>query len=148
MFAGHATLCGHRSGKVLAYDVMAVRCRKCEKGHPPEDHQCCRNHSGSAKSMEPAMAVKIITKNPNLDNADVVIGTLVGDEDAATIHNVRRESEIPVEKWSDLNHIKKSFNSALYDLKVSTLCPQCCQGLHSLLSYLTYAFFFSCRMEC
>jgi len=90
----------------------------CEAGHPPDDHNCPKNHFGSAKSMEPAIAVRIITQNKQLQDAKVRISTFIGDEDATTIHEIRRNSEIPVEKWSDLNHVEKSFSSALYDLKV------------------------------
>ena len=68
--------------------------------------------------MEPALAEKIITKNEQFKEADVVVGTLIADEDASTIVAVRRNSEIPVEKWADTNHIEKSFTSSLYELKV------------------------------
>jgi len=69
--------------------------------------------------MEPAIAVDIVTNNPQLDEANVVLGTLIGDDDASVIQNVRRNSTVPVEKWSDLNHTEKSFNTDLYNLKVS-----------------------------
>jgi len=68
---GHGILVGREGGKVIAYDVASVRCRMCETGHSPDDHNCSKNHSGSAKSMEPAIAVKVITKNKQLDDAKV-----------------------------------------------------------------------------
>lgn len=90
----------------------------CLKGHPKGDHDCRQNHSGSAKSMEPALAVELITRNTQLDEANVVVGTLIGDDDSCSIQAVRRESIIAVEKWSDLNHVRKGFSGSLYGLKV------------------------------
>ena len=118
MSAGHASLVGRESGKVIAYGVASSRCIMCERGHSPEDHKCNRNHFGSAKSMEPALAVLMITKNAQLADANCVVSTLIGDEDSCTIQAVRRESEVPVEKWADMNHVLKSFSSALYAIKV------------------------------
>jgi len=90
----------------------------CEAGHPPSDHNCSKNHTGSAKSMEAAMIVRMCTQNDQLDKAGVAIGTYIGDDDASTIHELRRNSAFPVVKWSDLNHTEKSFGSALYALNV------------------------------
>lgn len=118
MSAGHASLVGRESGKVIAYGVASSRCIMCERGHSPEDHKCNRNHFGSAKSMKPALAVQMITKNAQLADAKCVVSTLIGDEDSCTIQAVRRESEVPVEKWADMNHVLKSFSSALYAIKV------------------------------
>jgi len=62
--------------------------------------------------MEPELIVRMCTNNPQFEEANVVVGTYIGDEDASTIHELRRNSEIPVVKWSDLNHTEKSFGKA------------------------------------
>jgi len=98
--------------------VACSRCRLCERGHSPNDHKCFKDHHGSAKSMELALAVRMITQNQQLLKAQCVVSTLVRDEDSSTINAVRRESEVPVAKWADINHVEKSFTTALYNLKV------------------------------
>lgn len=42
---------------------------------------------------------------------------LVGDDDSATVKKVRENVKHNVEKWSDINHAKKSFTSHLYALQ-------------------------------
>jgi len=64
------------------------------------------------------MAIRIVAQKNQLKDRNAVVTTLIGDDDATTINHVRRESAVPVEKWSDLNHVEKAFSSALYDLKV------------------------------
>ena len=68
--------------------------------------------------METALAVDLVARNPQLDEANVVIGTLVGDDDSCSIQAVRRESSVPVSKWLDLNHVRKWFSNALYANKL------------------------------
>ena len=48
-------------------------------------------------------------------NAEVQI--LVGDDDSATIKKVRESVSHNVEKWSDINHAKKSFTTHLYAIQ-------------------------------
>lgn len=77
---------------------------KCYKGYDKSDHDCRVNHTGSSKSMEPSIAVEIISKNPLLIQEGVQIFTLIGDDDSLTIAAVRRESCHDVYKWSHKNH--------------------------------------------
>ena len=42
---------------------------------------------------------------------------LVGDDDSATIKMVKEQVSHHVEKWSDINHAKKSFTSHLYAIQ-------------------------------
>ena len=86
----HGIGIGPKSGKVLAYATRNKRCVFCEKGHSPEDHDCRRNHTGSSKSMEAAIAVEIFTKNPMLKEEGVEISTIIGDDDSSTIAQIRR----------------------------------------------------------
>ena len=43
----------------------------------------------------------------------------MGDDDSATIKRVKEQVAHHVEKWSDINHAKKSFTSHLYDLYIT-----------------------------
>jgi hypothetical protein len=67
--------------------------------------------------MEADMAVSLLAKNPNLEKENCIVGVLIGDDDSATIANVRRAVSHTVEKWSDLNHARKGLSNALYALK-------------------------------
>jgi len=71
--------------------------------------------------MEPAMAVRMIAHNKQLKSANVAVGTFIADGDGATDNEVRRNSEVQVDKWDDFNHTKKSFSTALFNMKVSLL---------------------------
>ncbi|KAL7304711.1 hypothetical protein TKK_0002952 [Trichogramma kaykai] len=53
--SGHSTIVGLHLNKVLSYRVRSKDCRYCTLGHPTDDHDCRKNHVGSAKSMEPNM---------------------------------------------------------------------------------------------
>ena len=61
---GHATLIGQSTKKCIAYAVKSKRCKICQnakkKGVPARKHTCSHNWSGSAKSMEPAMACEML----------------------------------------------------------------------------------------
>ena len=78
-----------------------------------------KNYNGSAKSMEADMAVEVVLKNEQLVKSKCRIRTLIGDDDSSAIAALRRLSPYTIHKWSDFNHVKKTFNSKLYDLKLS-----------------------------
>lgn len=75
--------------------------------------------------MEADMAVEIFTRNPLFELQNVIVDTLIGDEDSSTFAAVSREASHPIQKWSDYNHIKKGFTSYLYSIKLS----------HNLIEY-------------
>lgn len=114
-FLGRGSVIGHETGKILAYDVMSTTCAKCARGHTPEDHDCCKNHEGSAKSMEPACAVNLLAKNANFEKCGVECETMVGDEDVGSIAHVREATDHDVKKLSDINHVAKKFGNKLHD---------------------------------
>ncbi|XP_043274628.1 uncharacterized protein [Venturia canescens] len=118
--SGHSSLIGHNSKKILSYDVRTKACAKCNRGHRPDDHDCRKNFEGSAKSMEPEMAVRMVVNNDLLKNEGARISVLIGDDDSSTIAAVQRESTTKVEKWSDLNHSAKGLTNALYKAHVPT----------------------------
>jgi DNA polymerase III epsilon subunit-like protein len=105
---------GHHSRKVLAYGTRMKTCRKCMASD--KIHQCRRNFDKSAKAMEADLAFELATKNELFDAGNVELGVLVGDEDSSTMASIRVERP-DIIKWSDLNHIKKGFNNALYKLQ-------------------------------
>lgn len=91
----------------------------CQLGHAQDDHNCQRNWNGSAKAMEPSIAVEILTKNKQFEDGNVTLGTLIGDDDSSTIAAIRRESKNPIAKWSDVNHATKQLNNALWKKKIN-----------------------------
>lgn len=68
--------------------------------------------------MEPDMAVSLIAKNKLLEKLSTRITVLIADDDSATISNVRKNVSWPVDKWSDINHVKKNMTTQLYALKL------------------------------
>lgn len=98
----------------VAWSVMSTACAMCDRGHPSDDHDCRKNHSGSSKSMEPAAAVKLMAQNEAFIAAGVRVDVLVGDEDAATYCHVQQQTAHHVKKWIDTNHTTKKFSNKLY----------------------------------
>ncbi|XP_024890355.1 uncharacterized protein LOC112466488, partial [Temnothorax curvispinosus] len=131
----HGIGIGSKNKLVIGYATRNKRCIFCEKGHPPEDHDCRLNHTGSSKSMEASMAVEIFAKNPMLKEEGVVIGTIISDDDSSTIAQLRRESEHPVEKESDKNHAVCTLSKALWALKIPS----------KVIDYIKYCF--GCVLE-
>lgn len=117
--SGRGSLFGQLTNQVLAYKTMSSYCRKCVMGALPGDHECVRNHDGTAKAMEPHAAVELCLKNTQFDDANVRVDTIVADRDASTYAALVRESPHPISKLVDLNHNTKGFNNKLYELKKS-----------------------------
>ena len=65
------------------------------------------------------MAVELVLKNDDLERAKCRIKTLIGDNDSSSIAALRRSSLYAIIKWSDFNHVLKTFNSKLYDMKLN-----------------------------
>ncbi|XP_066596275.1 uncharacterized protein [Prorops nasuta] len=116
--SGHGSLMGYYSKKVLAYATRNICCNKCKQKHVKE-HSCRKNHYGSSKSMESDMAVEIVLRNNNLIETNCRVQTIIGDDDSSSIAALRRLSPYVIQKWSDFNHVAKTFNSKLYEMKLS-----------------------------
>ena len=112
--AGRGSVIGYRSKKLLAYEVKSSACKKCALGWKIEEHDCRKNHEGSAKSIEPSAAVDLLAVNPHFQKAGVRCDVLVGDEDAATYCHVQQRTVHDVKKWIDRNHSTKKFSNKLY----------------------------------
>ena len=52
---------GDKSGNCISYCVKSTDCRKCLFTDDPTDHDCRKNFSGSAKSMESAIVVDLVS---------------------------------------------------------------------------------------
>lgn len=112
---GHAELIGVLSGKIMAYDYRINCCYYCDKEMP---HVVCyKNWTGSSKAMESDMIAKMIAHSKPLQEANVRVVTLVGDEDSSTMARVREEVEWVVGKVTDTIHSKKNFFQALVPLR-------------------------------
>ena len=130
LISGHSSLIGHSSGKILGYETRVKRCAKCRAGQLPESHDCRVNFSGSAKAMEADMAVSLIARNEDLKQQGVRIDVLIGDDDCATISQVRRAVDYPIVKWSDVNHAGKQLISDLHSAR-----PKISQAVIDYFSY-------------
>ncbi|KAK0169567.1 hypothetical protein PV327_011492 [Microctonus hyperodae] len=114
---GYGSMIGFLSGKILDYGVRNRTCKLCDKGHPPEHHDCRQNHNGSAKSMEASVGVELANRSEILREAGLRVRVLVCDEDSSTIAAVRTGSEAYIYKFADTNHLYKHFNESLIKMK-------------------------------
>ena len=127
---GHGIAIGSRSGKLLAYATRNKRGKLCERGPLPVDHDCRVNHTGSSKSMEPKMAVEIFTNSLILQEENVQIRVIIGDDDSTTISNVSRKDHHPAAKESDKNHATCTPSHNTWSLKI----PK------KIIDYMKYCF--------
>jgi hypothetical protein len=56
----NSSLFGMETNKIVYYQHMSMRCRKCEHNVVHDPRLCSHNYTGSAKGMEPHAAVKCI----------------------------------------------------------------------------------------
>ena len=114
--AGHASMIGQHTKKMIGCAVHAKVCRVCDHAAKqrvsPRDHDCKKNWYGSAKAMEPSMVVEMIQKV----NKTTRIGTMIGDDDT-TIARVRAEVDGSIKKCSDKNHVRKALSNELYNMR-------------------------------
>ena len=102
--------------QVISYSTRSKRCATCSMAErmrrPAPPHDCRKNHSKSSKAME-AEAMSDIGKS--LAASGVGVAVLVGDDDSSALKRLQEECG-PVEKSSDLNHVKKNLGNHLYKL--------------------------------
>ena len=67
--------------------------------------------------MEGDLVAELVQKID--DNEGVRVAVMIGDDDSTAIKHVRDNVDDSIEKWSDLNHAKKTLGSKLCDLKES-----------------------------
>lgn len=110
---------GVKSGKVIGYGTRTKRCATCKAADrtakKPRLHVCRLNWTGTSKSMEADVCAELVQTCSKKHDAQVVIS--VGDDNSSTISKVRGTVQHDVQKWSDVNHAKKSLGNALYSLQ-------------------------------
>ncbi|XP_068698222.1 uncharacterized protein [Montipora foliosa] len=117
--SGHGSLIGKETGKIIGVGTRITACRVCDTAassqkEPKKKHDCRVNWDGSSKGMEPNLAVEMLN---TVKEDNFAVTTLIGDDDTTTMANVRQNVSHTVEKWSDINHSKKSLGSRLYNLQ-------------------------------
>ena len=135
--SGHATAIGHITKKCVGYSWRSKSCRVCSvakrRNKQPHHHKCTHNWSGSSKAMEPDMVCEIVKK---IENSGVKVANLVG-EDTTSMSRLRKEIAHPINKRSDMNHLKKALGNSLYELrkKHKSLSPMVISYFQKLYSY-------------
>ena len=97
---------GLTTGKVLSYCTRCKTCRVCSHNKltgKEKKHDCRKNHSGSSKSMERDVACELLSKTPQ---SGVKFSIYVGDDNSATLADIKNKVPYGVEKSSDIVHTK------------------------------------------
>ena len=86
IIAGHASFIGAKTGKLIGYEVRCKKCAICDAAArlniEVRQHDCRKNWSGSAKAMEPDLAVSMLK---TFKDKDASIKTITMDDDSTTI---------------------------------------------------------------
>ena len=112
VLSGHSSLVRCRTSKIIDYEVRIKSCKawktplKCEK---PKPHDCRKNWSASAKSMEADMAASMLKQHEENNSENVV--RLVMDNDSTTSAKLRAEVKQEIEDIKDINHRKKNLGT-------------------------------------
>ncbi|KAJ7336009.1 hypothetical protein OS493_013379 [Desmophyllum pertusum] len=97
--------------KILDFDTRCKLCRICDNakqsGRKPRPHDCRKNHSGSSKRMEPAVAVDLFQRAPL---SKIKYHVYTSDDDTTTQSHIREKVSYDVEKQSDVVHTKRHEN--------------------------------------
>ncbi|XP_046555393.1 uncharacterized protein LOC124264681 [Haliotis rubra] len=114
---GHGCLIGQNKGNVVSYGSQKNTCRISENGSKNNitvpKHDCRYNWSGSAKSMESSLGVELLQQS-STDESNIKY--IIMDDDTTTLSHIRKNYDVEIVKWSDINHSKKSLNNHLYRL--------------------------------
>ena len=77
---------GTNTGKCIEYGIKNKMCHICQRreklGKDAKTHDCRKNFSGSAKSMEPAICEELFAKDK--------YKVMIGDEDSSSEARVKR----------------------------------------------------------
>lgn len=113
---GFGAIVGIKTGLVLDYATCNQKCKQCDMGHDPRNHDCQKNFWGSAKAMEPHVAQNLVNNSTILKFQNVEVGVLIGDDDSSTIAACRSISSNPIVKFSDTNHASGGVIKELYKI--------------------------------
>ena len=107
--AGHGSLMGKNTGKIIFYSVKSKQCRKCDfairYNKTPTNHNCSKNWTASSTAMESGMAVEMLSE---LRQKGTNVTTLIMDNDSTTISRAREALGEDLRKESDRHHTKKA----------------------------------------
>lgn len=78
------------------------------------------------------MAVELILKNEMLVKKKCRIKVLVGDDDSSAIGALKKLAPYTIIKWSDFNHVFKTWTSKLYEMKLSPVLREYFSKVFSL----------------
>lgn len=117
-YTGHASAFGFEGRKIIGFKTKMRKCFQCERGHSLDSHSCQGVYNGTAKSMESAAAVELMSdKNSSFAKANVKLSVFIGDGDNSGISQIRANSSHNISKWLDPNHTEKSLNNFLFEIK-------------------------------
>ncbi|XP_011702921.1 PREDICTED: uncharacterized protein LOC105458978 [Wasmannia auropunctata] len=106
------------SGKIIDYATRNRKCRRCDKGHATNDHDCRKNFQESAKAMKADVGAVLINNSSIFKNAGLkTVRVIVGDVDSSTIAVICLGNTHTIVKLADSNHLKKNFKKELYELQ-------------------------------
>jgi predicted RNA binding protein with dsRBD fold (UPF0201 family) len=141
---GQGVAMGLATGNVLAYATKCKSCRVCDhakkKGKQPRRHDCRKNHVGSSKAMEPAVACELWNSTPK---EKVKFSIYVGDDDTTTLCHLNQNVPYGVEKWSDIVHAKRSLISRLYNISPRSKFENSSALSQKVINYLGKCFTYS-----
>ncbi|XP_053407136.1 uncharacterized protein LOC123525512 [Mercenaria mercenaria] len=116
--SGWGHVIGVKTKKCLNYSTRVKNCAKCnfnsKTGKKVQQHDCRKNWTGSAKSMEPDIVTSLHEKA--MDSGMKFIG-VIGDEDSSAIKHIREKVNPKIKKFSDFGHIKRNLRRKLETLQ-------------------------------
>ena len=86
---------GVETNKILYFEQMSTRCRKCEHKLEHDPKLCSHNYTGSAKGMEPHAALKCIQSI--FSKGDAFVGTIVTDDDSSMRARLKQNGREKIE---------------------------------------------------
>jgi len=134
--AGFVSVMGQETGKVLAYRVKQNYCRRCAMlGKSCGEQSCCKNWSGSSKSMESGAVVEMVANNPVLNQLGVSFEQLVCDGDSSVGAGIRDATDGACVRVADVTHALKHLSNHLYSAKSKQLTPQVIDYLKRMAAF-------------
>ena len=114
---GYGTIVGFLSNKILHYGTRNRKCKRCDSGHSPNDHDCRKNFEGSAKAMESQLGAEVVNKSKVLKSCRLDARAVVGDDNSSTISAILHGSAHKIFTLSYRIHFRRNFMKGLYKLK-------------------------------
>lgn len=134
--SGRGTVIGVNTGKCIDFGIKNKHCRTCltaeKKDIKPQIHDCRKNFSGTAKSMEAAICEDLFKKED--------YKVMIGDEDSSAEARLRSTVNPDLEKWSDKNHVLRTLGKILLQNKSLTFGAGNSRLTDKVIEYITSNF--------